>query len=93
MIRAIKLKVFGRSKIRETRIEANSDETAEPEKFYLSDHYSEKIVCQDCGVIFIHTAEEKHKYFEVQKGNIYKRFVRCNPCDALKYPHRHEKDT
>ena len=90
MIRAIKLKIFGRYKIRGTKVIANPQNTDKPDSFYLSCYHSEEIVCRDCEVVFIHSASEKQDYFEVQKGNIYKQFVRCEKCDAIKYPERYK---
>jgi hypothetical protein len=89
MFRTIKLKLFRRSRIRGTRIEARPDKTEKPNHFYRSGYYSEEIICCDCGELFIHTAKEKQVFFEQEKGNIYKQFVRCRSCDEIKYPERY----
>ena len=85
MLRNFKLKLFGRSRLKGSKIIAFPKETANPEKFYLSSYFSEEIICEDCGTLFTHTAKEKQNYFEVEKGNIYKRFIRCLSCHEIKY--------
>lgn len=85
MFRGIKLKFLGRNKLLGTKIYAEPDATAKPEKFYHSAYYSEEVICRDCGKLFIHTAKEKRDFFEIEKGNIYKQFIRCSSCNQFKY--------
>jgi len=82
LFRRFKLKYFGRSKISGSRIESSPEHTAEPKKFSINSYYTEEIICRDCGNLFVHTAEEKRKYFEELKGNIYSRFIYCKDCYA-----------
>ena len=89
MLRALKLKVFGRAKVSGTRIAANAANTEKPENFYRSSYYSEEIICRECDTLFTHMAKEKRAFFEQEKGNIYKQFVRCRSCDEIKYPERY----
>jgi len=89
MFDTLKLKIFGRRKIPGTRIDADAEKTAKPSHFYLNSYYSEEIVCRDCGTLFIHTAKDKRSFFEEEKGNIYRRFVRCRACDEIKHPERY----
>ena len=89
MFRALQLKLFGRRKIPGTRIDANAENTAKPNHFYHAAYYSEEIICSDCGALFTHTAQEKQRFFEIEKGNIYQRFIRCQKCNEIKHPERY----
>jgi len=40
----------------------------------------EEYTCRDCGKMVRWTANEKFQYYEVEKGNMYARRVRCDPC-------------
>lgn len=84
MLNKLKLKVFGRRRIPGTGIESCPESTAKPDRFYINCYYSEEVLCRDCGKMFVHTASEKQSYFEVEKGNIYKQFVRCRECDECR---------
>jgi len=75
-----------------TRIEANEalqQNADKPTHFHIDSYYTEEIICCDCRELFIHTAQEKKEFYENQKGNIYKKFVRCRKCDELKHPERY----
>lgn len=41
---------------------------------------NETFACQDCGKVEIWTAEEQRWWFEVAKGPIYSRAIRCRAC-------------
>ena len=89
MLRNVKLKLFRKYRMPGTRIKADPSLTANPDKFYNSSYYTEEIICQDCGALFMSTAKEKQIYYETNKGNIYRRFRRCRKCDEIKNPHRY----
>lgn len=47
-----------------------------PVPFYAEDVYC----CRDCGKKVVWTALEKYQYYEVEKGDIYAKRVRCDAC-------------
>lgn len=47
-----------------------------PMPFYAQEEYC----CRDCGKKVTWTALEKYQYYEVEKGNMYARRVRCDSC-------------
>jgi len=62
-----------------------ADLTKHPEKgkgglsqplFYTDQHFT----CRDCGSEEVWTAKQQQWYYEVAKGTIYGRAVRCGPC-------------
>jgi DNA-directed RNA polymerase subunit RPC12/RpoP len=69
--------------------EAIPADTAVPAKSWYSlpmPFYSDEVYrCRDCGREVVWTALEKYDYYEVRKGNMYARRVRCDEC--------HEKRT
>jgi hypothetical protein len=89
MLNRLILKLLGRRTIWGTSIDANPENTAKPDYFYHMSYSTEEIVCIDCGNIFTHTAQEKRDFFEKEKGNIYKQFIRCRTCDEIKNPDRY----
>src|SRR5262245_57039012 len=59
-------------------------DTAIPAKTYYSlpvPFYAEEVYCcRDCGKKVVWTAFEKYQYYEVEKGNMYAKRVRCDSC-------------
>jgi hypothetical protein len=55
----------------------------DPPHFYVDQPFR----CVDCGKEEIWTASRQKWYYEVAKGSIYGRAVRCRPC---RQKHRHE---
>ena len=47
-----------------------------PTPFYAEEIYR----CRDCGKEAVWTAVEKYRYYEVEKGNMYAKRVRCDAC-------------
>ena len=44
-------------------------------------YYAEEIYrCRDCGKETVWTALEQYRYYEVEKGNMYAKRVRCDAC-------------
>ncbi len=62
-------------------IPANLDEQA-PNNSYGPPYYYEDtpFTCIDCGREQIWTAEQQQWWYEVAKGNVNSRAVRCRPC-------------
>jgi hypothetical protein len=61
----------------QTTVPANSYYSL-PMPLYTREDYS----CRDCGKKVVWTPEEKFRYYEVEKGNMYARRVRCDSCHA-----------
>jgi Probable zinc-ribbon domain len=47
-----------------------------PVPFYAQETYC----CRDCGKDVVWTALEKYEYYEIGKGNMYAKRVRCDLC-------------
>jgi Probable zinc-ribbon domain len=47
-----------------------------PVPFYTREEY----YCRDCGKKVVWTALEKYQYYEIEKGNMYTKRVRCDLC-------------
>ena len=47
-----------------------------PTPFYAQEEY----YCRACGKKVVWTALEKYEYYEVEKGNVYAKRVRCDSC-------------
>lgn len=58
-----------------TKIPANSYYSL-PMPFYAEEEYR----CRDCGKKVVWPALEKFRYYELEKGNMYARRVRCDSC-------------
>jgi hypothetical protein len=87
MLRTLTLKIFGRRNIPGTYLSADMAKQAVHgnETFahgFVDNYWSEEIVCKDCKKVFIHTAEEKKHYYEVEGHQFYKKFEYCNDCYA-----------
>jgi uncharacterized protein with PIN domain len=87
MFRALKLKLFGRRNIPGTFLRA--DMVKQPvignstfSHAFVDSYWSEEIVCRDCREVFVQTAEEKKKYYEVEGHQFYTKFNRCKKCHA-----------
>ena len=63
----------------DTEILANSYGSP-PMPFYANEVFR----CRDCGKEVVWTALEKYQYYEIDKGNIYARRVRCDSCHDKK---------
>jgi hypothetical protein len=64
----------------DTTIPANSHYSP-PMPFYAQEVFR----CRDCEKEVVWTALEKYQYYEIDKGNMYARRVRCDSC--------HQKNT
>jgi hypothetical protein len=59
----------------DTSIPANSYYSP-PMPFYAQEVYC----CRDCGKQVVWTPLEKYQYYEIEKGNMYAKRVRCDSC-------------
>jgi len=85
MLNGLKLKLFGRRRIPGTAISANINKQSNcnnGSRFHRNTYYSEEIICKDCGIKFIFTAEKMKEYYE-NGGNVYAKINRCEKCYRL----------
>lgn len=71
----------GSDECRESRIPADQSQQA-PNNSYSPPTYYEDLpfTCVDCGKEAVWTAAQQKWWYEVAKGTIYSRAVRCRPC-------------
>ena len=65
----------------EGAIVANLDEQEENNSYGVKAYYvDEPFTCRDCGKEEVWTAKQQQWWFEVAKGNINSKAVRCRAC-------------